>query len=56
MARGKRCPKCGVEMDARDEEYDVFGSFVTYGCPRCGFEKRVYEEKKSSTTNILQYV
>jgi len=37
MARGKRCPKCDAEMYARDEEYDVFGLFVTYGCPRCGF-------------------
>jgi len=45
MAKEKRCPKCGVYMDAQDEEYDVFGSFVTYECPRCGYRKRSYEVK-----------
>ena len=46
MARGKRCPECGVYMHARDEKYDVFGTFVTYECPRCAFEERIYEETR----------
>ena len=46
MARGKRCPECAVLMYVRDEKHDVFGTFVTYECPRCGLEKTVYEEKR----------
>ena len=47
MARGKRCPKCGVPMHVQDEKSDVFGMFVTYECPRCDFDERTYEENRS---------
>lgn len=44
MARGRLCPQCDTPMYGRDEKYDEAGMFVTYECPRCGFELRDYED------------
>lgn len=44
MAKGKYCPQCDTPTYGRDEKYTERGMFVTYECPRCGFEERLYED------------
>lgn len=44
MAKGMRCPECKTPMYGRDEKYLERGMYVTYECPKCGFDLRRYED------------
>ncbi len=44
MAKGKKCPCCGMTLYARDEDHQEKGTWVTYvcrngACDRCGGPK-----------------
>lgn len=45
MARGKKCPTKGCDMDmfAVTETAEKQGSWVTYECRKCGMREKVFE-------------
>ncbi|GAB4164535.1 MAG: hypothetical protein Fur0021_40150 [Candidatus Promineifilaceae bacterium] len=47
MAKGKKCPQCGYQMYAKQEQHQPKGTWVVYQCRngKCRFEEKVFEKK-----------